>query len=137
MPYLSLTPSVECVDDSSSKFYNRVVDRSSIAAPDWNSSEQMLRNDDLYRWGVLVEHNASPAQAGAGSCIFMHIWRGPGQPTVGCTAMPQADLESLIAWLNPASTPLDRAQFIGAVGFHDDGIINGDGHLQEYYANQP
>ncbi|HMC31124.1 MAG TPA: L,D-transpeptidase family protein [Candidatus Angelobacter sp.] len=105
MPYVYLNSSVECVDDSASKFYNQIIDRSTIA-PDWNSSEQMLRNDDLYRWGVLVEHNSSPAQAGAGSCIFMHIWRGPRQPTVGCTAMPQADLESLIAWLNPASTPL-------------------------------
>jgi D-alanyl-D-alanine dipeptidase len=36
----------------------------------------------------------------------MHIWRGPGQPTVGCTAMAQENLESLISWLNPRSTPL-------------------------------
>jgi D-alanyl-D-alanine dipeptidase len=105
MPYVYLNSSVECVDDTNSKFYNQIVDRSTVA-PDWNSSEQMLRKDDLYRWGVLVEHNSSPAQAGAGSCIFMHIWRGPGQPTVGCTAMPQSDLESLIAWLDPAHKPV-------------------------------
>lgn len=105
MPYLNLTSSVECVDDTKSKFYNQVVDRSAVSA-DWNSSEHMLRPDDLYRWGVLVDHNAAPATAGGGSCIFMHIWRGPGQPTVGCTAMPQASLESLIAWLDPARTPL-------------------------------
>lgn len=105
MPYIDLTASVECVDDTNSKFYNQIVDRNSVT-PDWNSSEHMLRPDDLYRWGVLVEHNSNPAEAGAGSCIFMHIWRGPGQPTVGCTAMPQADLESLIAWLDPKSTPL-------------------------------
>jgi L,D-peptidoglycan transpeptidase YkuD (ErfK/YbiS/YcfS/YnhG family) len=105
MPYLYLTSSVECVDDTNSKFYNQIVDRGTVSA-DWNSSEHMLRPDDLYRWGVLVEHNSSPAESGAGSCIFMHIWRGPGQPTVGCTAMPQADLESLIAWLDPARMPL-------------------------------
>lgn len=105
MPYLGLTSSVECVDDTASKFYNQVVDRSTVS-PDWNSSEHMLRPDDLYRWGILVDHNAAPAVEGGGSCIFMHIWRSPGQPTVGCTAMPQADLESLIAWLDPARTPL-------------------------------
>jgi L,D-peptidoglycan transpeptidase YkuD (ErfK/YbiS/YcfS/YnhG family) len=104
MPYQSLNSSVECVDDVKSKFYNRIVDRSTVA-PDWSSSEHMLRQDDLYRWGVLVDHNPAP-EPGAGSCIFMHIWRGPGQPTVGCTAMPQADLESLIAWLDPARTPV-------------------------------
>jgi D-alanyl-D-alanine dipeptidase len=105
MPYLNLTSSVECVDDTASKFYNQVVDRSTVA-PDWNSSEHMLRPDDLYRWGIVVDYNSSPAIAGSGSCIFMHIWRGPGQPTVGCTAMPQTDLEALLAWLDPKGKPL-------------------------------
>ncbi len=77
MPYLSLTPSVECVDDARSKFYNRVLDRATVA-PDWSSSEQMLRPDGLYRWGLVVDHNAEPVTAGAGSCIFLHIWLGPG-----------------------------------------------------------
>ena len=40
LPYLSLTPSIECVDDAASKFYNRFVDRTAVA-PDWNSSEHM------------------------------------------------------------------------------------------------
>jgi L,D-peptidoglycan transpeptidase YkuD (ErfK/YbiS/YcfS/YnhG family) len=105
MPYISLTPSVECVDDSKSTFYNRVVDRVSVS-PDWNSSEHMLRSDELYRWGVVVDHNADPPQAGSGSCIFLHIWHGPGQGTVGCTAMPREELELLLAWLDPARKPL-------------------------------
>src|SRR6266568_963642 len=78
MPYVSLTPSSECVDDSKSKFYNRVIDRA-IVSSDWNSSEQMLRTDKLYRWGIVVSHNANPAIPGRGSCIFMHIWGGPGK----------------------------------------------------------
>jgi D-alanyl-D-alanine dipeptidase len=105
MPYVNLTSSVECVDDTSSKFYNQVVDRGSVS-PDWNSSEHMLRSDDLYRWGILVDHNTGPAKPGSGSCIFIHIWRGPGQATVGCTAMPQAQLESVLAWLDPARQPV-------------------------------
>lgn len=108
MRYVSLTPSVECVDDVASKFYNRVTDRSAVA-PDWNSSEHM-RNVDLYRWGIVVGHNggddSKPAVPGGGSCIFLHIWRGAGQGTVGCTAMPQPELESLLAWLDPARKPL-------------------------------
>lgn len=105
MPYLSLTPTVECVDDSGSRFYNSVVDRGTVT-PDWNSSEKMLRTDELYRWGILVDYNTNPAIAARGSCIFMHIWRGPGQPTVGCTAMPQPVMESLLGWLDPARGPL-------------------------------
>jgi len=105
MPYVSLTLTVECVDDTASKFYNRIVDRSSVN-PDWNSSEQMRRNDELYRWGIVVDHNANPTKPGGGSCIFMHIWRGPGQGTVGCTAMPQEKLEAVLAWLDPKKSPM-------------------------------
>ena len=104
MPYLTLTASVECVDDTASKSYNRIVDNK-IVMPDWNSSEQMLRHDDLYRWGLVVDHNADPVTSGAGSCIFMHIWSGPGLGTVGCTAMPQDQLEAILAWLDPAKKP--------------------------------
>lgn len=107
MPYISLTPSIECVDDEKSKFYNTLVDTSTIS-PDWGSheNEKMRRSDDLYRWGILVDHNANPPVKGDGSCIFMHIWKGPAQPTVGCTAMPQADMELLLGWLDPARKPL-------------------------------
>jgi len=105
MPYVSLTPSVECVDDTHSTFYNRVLDRGTVAA-DWNSSEHMLRTDELYRWGVVVDHNSDPPAPGAGSCIFLHIWRGPGQGTVGCTAMPREQIESLLGWLDPEQAPL-------------------------------
>jgi L,D-peptidoglycan transpeptidase YkuD (ErfK/YbiS/YcfS/YnhG family) len=105
MPYVLLTSSVECVDDTASKFYNRVVDRATVS-PDWNSSEHMRRSDDLYRWGIVVAHNSNPAKPGGGSCIFLHIWRGPGQGTVGCTAMPQDQLESVLTWLDPKRNPL-------------------------------
>lgn len=105
MPYISLTPSVECVDDPASKSYNRVVDNRTVTR-DWNSSERMLRQDELYRWGLVVDHNADPVTPGWGSCIFMHIWRGPGRGTVGCTAMPQDKLELVLAWLDPAKKPL-------------------------------
>jgi D-alanyl-D-alanine dipeptidase len=105
MPFVSLTPSVECVDDASSKFYNRVLDRATVE-PDWNSSEHMLRPDELYRWGLVVDHNTDPTTPGTGSCIFLHIWTGPGQGTTGCTAMTQEHLEGALAWLDPAKSPL-------------------------------
>jgi len=112
MPYLSLTESLECVDDPGSKYYNRLVDRSDVAA-DWNSSEHMRAIGEVYRWGIVVGHNGivtdgksnSPAP-GRGSCVFLHIWRGSTQGTAGCTAMPQIELENLLTWLDPARKPL-------------------------------
>ncbi|GGA22586.1 L,D-transpeptidase family protein [Dyella nitratireducens] len=118
MSYVQLTPSVECVDDAASQHYNRIVDRQHINAPDWNSSEHMLRHDELYHWGVYVDHNTNPTRPAGGSCIFLHVWRGAGQGTVGCTAMPKGDVEQLIVWFDPAKSPLlvqmPRDQYIKA-----------------------
>jgi len=97
--YRPITSTTECVDDVSSKHYAQIVDRSSINDVDWNSSEKM-RDIDLYRWGIVVRHNMSPTVPGYGSCIFLHIWRGAGQGTAGCTAMPEANLLDIIHWLN-------------------------------------
>jgi D-alanyl-D-alanine dipeptidase len=99
-----LTPGVECVDDTASAQYNRVVDRSDVKTIDWNSSEHM-REVEGYRWGVVVAHNAR-AVPGGGSCIFLHIWAGPSKGTAGCTAMEQPNLEALLRWLDSRKRPL-------------------------------
>jgi zinc D-Ala-D-Ala dipeptidase len=83
MPYTTLSPTIECVDDPASKRYGVVVDRAGISNPDWKSSEKM-RAVESYALGVVVDHNAWPqAQPGAGSCIFIHLAADPPQPTVG------------------------------------------------------
>lgn len=109
--YLNLTPSIECVDDPGSKHYNRIVDRS-VVSPDWNSSEHMRNAGESYRWGIVVDYNGTvtgdtnPPEPGGGSCVFLHIWQSDDQGTAGCTAMSQADLKTLLTWLDPARKPL-------------------------------
>ena len=104
LPYLQATPDLECVDDAASRYYNQVLDRTSVAA-DWSSHEEMRRGDVLYRRGVVVAHNAEAAPGG-GSCIFLHVWRGPGSTTSGCTAMPEPSLAEVIAWLDHDAAPV-------------------------------
>lgn len=105
LPYLALSKQVEGIDDPISRHYNKLVDRSKLAKIDWRSSEQMRRDDVLYKWGVVVGHN-STALPGAGSCIFLHIWKSPASATAGCTAMPESDLVRLLQWLDPARHPI-------------------------------
>jgi D-alanyl-D-alanine dipeptidase len=105
IPYISVTHSTEGVDDPHSKFYNRIVERTKIDHPDWKSSESMLRDDDVYRWGAVIEHNSDPIVPGGGSCIYLHVWRGSTIPTAGCVAMDQTKLVSLLRWLDPDAKP--------------------------------
>jgi D-alanyl-D-alanine dipeptidase len=103
-PYTQVDDGWVCVDDARSSHYNAVLDGDGVAA-DWSSTEVMRRRDDLYRWVVVVEHNREAAP-GAGSCIFLHVWRGSGSGTAGCTAMERADIEAVLAWLDPAARPV-------------------------------
>jgi zinc D-Ala-D-Ala dipeptidase len=104
LPYLPLAETTECVDDTASAHYNAIVDRGRVPRVDWTSSERM-RSIDLYRLGVVVDYNARPPAAGRGSCIFLHVWRGPGSSTAGCTAMAEPALAELVHWLDPARRP--------------------------------
>jgi zinc D-Ala-D-Ala dipeptidase len=103
-PYTPVDKAWECVDDSASKAYGTIVNTEGMT-PDWTSSEKMRRRDALYTWVIDVAHNPSH-RAKAGSCIFLHVWRTAASPTVGCTAMKQADLETLLAWMDPAAQPV-------------------------------
>jgi L,D-peptidoglycan transpeptidase YkuD (ErfK/YbiS/YcfS/YnhG family) len=105
LAYFPLTKESEGIDDPHSRHYNQLVNRSEVARADWKSSEQMLRKDDLYKWGVVVAHN-SARTPGAGSCIFLHIWKNSSSATAGCTAMPERDLVSLLRWLKPGARPV-------------------------------
>lgn len=105
LDYRQAVDSLKCVDDSASSHYNAILDQATVT-PDWQSVEDMRRQDDLYRYGLFVRHNSPDPLPGGGSCIFIHVWRGEGQGTAGCTAMAEARVASLLTWLDPAKRPL-------------------------------
>lgn len=106
LPYLQITEGLECVDDGASQHYNALVDRSKLGVSDWQSSEKMFLIKHDYRLGVFVAHNTKPSRPGYGSCIFLHIWSGPAEPTIGCTAMDGPEMETIIKWLRAEAAPV-------------------------------
>ena len=135
LPYRSLDDNVECVDDARSASYNRLTTRAAVASPDWSSSEKMWQ-EPLYKWGVVVEQNAPTPQPAGGSCIFLHIWKGPGRGTAGCTAMEESALTYTIGWLTPGRSPLlvqlpraeyDRVRSAWGLPLMSGSIERGDG----------
>ena len=92
LPYQAMQASDWCMDVPDSPHYNRIVDAHEVGeAAVAGSSEPMrldLHNDGdvRYRLGFVIGHNPGNVPQG-GSCIFAHLWRAPGEPTAGCTAM--------------------------------------------------
>jgi len=105
LPYRQATSALKCIDDPGSSHYNRLVDLPSVKA-DWKSHEDMRRDDDQYRLGIVVGHNTHKPVPGGGSCIFIHIWQDGETGTSGCTAVSAEDMERLLLWLEPAAKPV-------------------------------
>jgi L,D-peptidoglycan transpeptidase YkuD (ErfK/YbiS/YcfS/YnhG family) len=79
-------------DDDSRAGYNLWTRR-----PFDGSAERLARGDRLYDIVLITDWNWPEAQAGKGSAIFMHQWRGPGRTTEGCVAVSRAHLR----WMLP------------------------------------
>ena len=120
LPYQAMTRDDWCMDVPASPYYNRIVDARQVGAAAVAGSSEPMRLDlhrngnPSYRLGFVIEHNPGNVPQG-GSCIFAHLWRAPGEPTAGCTAMADADMEAMLEWLDADKAPrfvlLPRAQY--------------------------
>jgi L,D-peptidoglycan transpeptidase YkuD (ErfK/YbiS/YcfS/YnhG family) len=105
-PYLQTQASTYCVEDVRSSFYNQIIDSRQVARAGWEKWSELRRRDGLFDWGVVVRQNAPDTHKAAGSCVFLHVWRGPRVPTSGCTALPREAIQGVLRWLDPAAEPL-------------------------------
>ncbi|GAB3036424.1 L,D-transpeptidase family protein [Bowmanella dokdonensis] len=109
MPYQQMQASHYCMDVKGSPYYNQIVDADKVGKEAVEGSSEGMRRDihygdSLYKQGVVVAHNPANV-SGAGSCIFLHHWRGPDKPTAGCTAMPEDIMTQLLNWLVSEEAP--------------------------------
>ncbi|KAF0152850.1 MAG: hypothetical protein FD143_778 [Ignavibacteria bacterium] len=87
----------ECVDDTTSNYYNKIVNTLETEKS-WKSSENM--EDPDYKYGIVIDHNYSVVEKGCGSCIFFHLTGTKPKPTAGCTAMDEKSFLTLLRWLD-------------------------------------
>ncbi len=102
MPYRQMSADDIWVDDPAAPDYNHLVKKAATTA---KSFEYMRRQDNLYKYGLVVEYNTNPVVAGHGSAIFIHIWSRSYGPTAGCLAMSEENLLKVLAFLDPAKSP--------------------------------
>ena len=103
MPYRQALADDIWVDDPNADDYNHWTKKQETSAA---SYEKMKRNDNLYKYGIIIEYNTNPVVKGNGSAIFMHIWKGKNIPTAGCVAVSEENILKILEWLDPAASPL-------------------------------
>jgi len=107
-PMLQTTLRDLWVEDPASPTYNthvRIPEGREMS--EWEVGQRMRLGDAAHQLKVVVHHNTDPAVPGAGSAIFLHIWREQGErPTSGCTSLPEGELKGLLDWLDPAREPV-------------------------------
>lgn len=91
------------VDDPNATDYNRWVKKENTQAL---SYEKMKRDDDLYKYGIVIEYNTNPVVKNSGSAIFFHVWGGAGNTTAGCVAVSEENIIKILSWLDPQALPL-------------------------------
>jgi L,D-peptidoglycan transpeptidase YkuD (ErfK/YbiS/YcfS/YnhG family) len=100
LPLHWLTPQHGWCDEPAHPDYNRPV-----MLPFAGNHERMWREDGLYDLIVTLGHNDAPPVPGMGSAIFLHCCAyaadGMMKPTLGCIAIAQEALVSLVARLGP------------------------------------
>lgn len=108
MPYQQISDTIFCGGDQQSKNYNRIVDIRSELPEDWSQGENMQDyvNQGVYTYGAVIGHNYQQTIPGLGSCFFIHVWRGLGKPTAGCTAVEENNAKEIISWLDPEKKPI-------------------------------
>jgi len=101
LPYRAITEQDIWIDDPQSSLYNQWSQLPTTA----HSFERMKRKDILYKLGLVVDYNQRPVVAGAGSAIFIHIWRSENKGTAGCAALDESNLVKLVQSLKRELNP--------------------------------
>ena len=102
MPYQYADKNLICVDESKSKYYNKIIHMPEVKP---KSFEFMKRDDLQYELGVVVEHNPHAIKQ-RGSCIFLHVQKAKDKGTAGCTSMSLSDLQKVTNWLDKNKNPI-------------------------------
>src|SRR4030042_5026483 len=103
MPYRQALEDDLWIDDANADDYNRWVKANETSA---KSYEKMKRDDDLYKYGIVIEYNNNPVVKGYGSAIFLNVWGGESVSTAGCVAVSEEEIIKILAWLDPQALPL-------------------------------
>jgi len=116
LPYHLFKPGDVWVEDPSYPSVYNTLQNVSTSSPLWKNpvNERMYYIRPYYNYGFVINYNTARVP-GAGSGIFFHC-DGGSSYTAGCTATSQANVVSVLKWLNPTNNPLIIQDTIANLG---------------------
>lgn len=106
--YLKVTKYHYWCGDSSSPYYNQLVDERVVDRAHTSSDEYLINYRGVYNYCMFIDYNAEGVPH-KGSCIFLHC-TGSNKYTAGCVAVPEATMKKIIQWARPGAKIVVRAK---------------------------
>lgn len=95
LPYHKVVKGDYWVDDSSSPYYNRLVN-TSVTPKSWDSAENLEKASPYYNYALALDYNSKQAP-GKGSAIFLHCFSAsPKKGSAGCICLPESRIKELV-----------------------------------------
>jgi L,D-peptidoglycan transpeptidase YkuD (ErfK/YbiS/YcfS/YnhG family) len=98
LPADPIRPDSGWCDDPADRAYNRPV-----RLPYPGDHERLWRDDQLYDFLIILDHNLARPVRGRGSAIFLHIAAPGFPPTAGCVAISPEAMRRLLRLVGPAT----------------------------------
>ena len=97
LPYIQTNSEDKWIDDPNHENYNTHIRGNTTA----KSFEHLKLSSIDYKYCMVIEYNTHPVVKGKGSAIFFHLATPNYDPTAGCVAIQESDMDQILLWLDP------------------------------------
>jgi L,D-peptidoglycan transpeptidase YkuD (ErfK/YbiS/YcfS/YnhG family) len=97
LPFIQTSSEDKWIDDPNHETYNTHIRGNTTA----KSFEHLKLSSIDYKYCMVIEYNTHPAVKGKGSAIFFHLATPNYDPTAGCVAIQESDMDKILLWLDP------------------------------------
>lgn len=99
--YVKVTKYHYWCGDSSSEYYNQLVDERIVDRKHTAADEYLIDYGSVYAYCLFIDYNAAGVPH-KGSCIFLHC-TGKNKYTAGCVAIAESNMKKIIQWARPGA----------------------------------
>ena len=97
LPFIQTNADDKWIDDPNHENYNTHIRGNTTA----KSFEHLKLSSIDYKYCMVIEYNTQPVVKGKGSAIFFHLATPNYDPTAGCVAIQESDMDKILLWLDP------------------------------------